>query len=454
MRLRGLIFERFATFERAEVSFCAASGAPLDTVVLVGDSGAGKTALLQGVGALLSEAVGAGSELSARYARHPTESTRCRLVFDDSVAGDPHDERVPERHAGGGRLIVTLEKVVSKDAPPSPLRGNPPDVFDRWRRANTKAVPRRVAFSSARGLRASDGGRAGPDDMTEVRLGESAGSEIDWLVDLSHGPHWGTAVRALDGVLWPHQVRQVGANGELVFTAATGLATPEELGGAFSSVLHMTLELLRLSVDRPREELVFVVDDIDVHLHPRWQARIIGDLRRAFPHVQLVVSTHSPFVAASVEPHQVFRLDRGEANEGGRVLRVADRIQRGAPSSSVMELAFGTPDLPGPRWVHVPEFEIRREILRALEGDLPRGAVVYAFPDVVHVRDVRDAFGEQILPKTEGATGHVFFVDYEPGAPWGHPCAYVFRTGEGRLSRNRAIWPPPNLDRFIAIGRR
>src|SRR5690606_18917537 len=100
----------------------------------------------------------------------------------------------------------------------------------------------------------------------------------------------------------------VTAEGELVFATGAGLASSAELGDAFESVLVMTLELLRLSTDRADEELVYVIDDIDAHLHPRWQARILGDLRRAFPRVQLVATTHSPYLVASVEPHQVFRL--------------------------------------------------------------------------------------------------------------------------------------------------
>ena len=59
MRLRGLVFERFVTFERAEVSLCDDSGAPLDVVLFVGESASGKSALLRGMSSLLAEAVGA-----------------------------------------------------------------------------------------------------------------------------------------------------------------------------------------------------------------------------------------------------------------------------------------------------------------------------------------------------------------------------------------------------------
>ncbi len=45
---------------------------------------------------------------------------------------------------------------------------------------------------------------------------------------------------------------------------------------------------------------IVLIDEIDYHLHPNWQRRILNDLRRTFPRVQFVVTTHSPFVVQSL----------------------------------------------------------------------------------------------------------------------------------------------------------
>ncbi len=57
------------------------------------------------------------------------------------------------------------------------------------------------------------------------------------------------------------------------------------------------------------EEVVFLVDEIEAHLHPRWQRlllpallSVMGELQSAAK-VQLLVTTHAPLVLASVEPH-------------------------------------------------------------------------------------------------------------------------------------------------------
>lgn len=464
MRLRGLVFERFVTFERAEVNLCDPCdemGAPLDVVLFVGESGVGKSALLRGIAGLLSEAVGAGDELGEQDVRRTASIARCRVVIDDVVGSAELGAGASEtRGNGGGRLIVTLEKELrtgSSASAPAPLRAMPAQAFERWRRAMEEEAAPRAAFSIASAGASDDDDTAGDraaDGGTES-LDDGGDPLIEWFIGIRGGPAWDLALRALDRVLWPYAFNHVTTEGDLVFSSAAGLASSSELGDAFESVLVLVLELLRLSTARPNEELLYVIDDIDAHLHPRWQSRLIGDLRRAFPRVQLVATTRSPFVVASVEPHQVFRLEMlgDAAGAGVRVVRVSDRIQKGATVSSVMDLAFGAPELPGPRWAHAPPPAVRREVLAALDDDLTRGAVVYVLPEPVHVRDVRDAFGEPVLPAAEGGTGHLFFIDREPGVAWGHPCEYVFRARDGRLARHRAIWPPPNLDRFVVIGR-
>jgi predicted ATP-binding protein involved in virulence len=59
-----------------------------------------------------------------------------------------------------------------------------------------------------------------------------------------------------------------------------------------------------------RVEGVVLIDEIDLHLHPKWQREVLGDLRRTFPRLQFVVTTHSPFIIQSLdERDQLVNLD-------------------------------------------------------------------------------------------------------------------------------------------------
>lgn len=89
-------------------------------------------------------------------------------------------------------------------------------------------------------------------------------------------------------------------------------------------------------------EGVVLVDEIDLHLHPRWQRVVLGGLRKAFPKLQFIVTTHSPQVLSSIENRQVRRLVNGgfshrevlvEGRDSNAILRdlmsTDDRDERG-----------------------------------------------------------------------------------------------------------------------------
>jgi predicted ATP-binding protein involved in virulence len=61
---------------------------------------------------------------------------------------------------------------------------------------------------------------------------------------------------------------------------------------------------LQKDVFKETEGLV-LIDEIDLHLHPQWQRRIVAILQEAFPKIQFVLTTHSPLVLASKGAHVV-----------------------------------------------------------------------------------------------------------------------------------------------------
>ena len=63
-------------------------------------------------------------------------------------------------------------------------------------------------------------------------------------------------------------------------------------------------------------EGVVLIDELDLHLHPRWQRVALPRLRDAFPRLQFIISTHSPQVLSSAENRQVRRLFGGALQEG------------------------------------------------------------------------------------------------------------------------------------------
>jgi predicted ATP-binding protein involved in virulence len=50
---------------------------------------------------------------------------------------------------------------------------------------------------------------------------------------------------------------------------------------------------------------IVLIDEIDMHLHPGWQQRIVEAFRRAFPQLQLIATTHSPAVLSTVDSESI-----------------------------------------------------------------------------------------------------------------------------------------------------
>ena len=56
---------------------------------------------------------------------------------------------------------------------------------------------------------------------------------------------------------------------------------------------------------------VVLLDEIDLHLHPSWQCRLVPILKKVFPKMQFIVTTHSPLVLTGFDAHEIVRLEFG-----------------------------------------------------------------------------------------------------------------------------------------------
>ena len=56
---------------------------------------------------------------------------------------------------------------------------------------------------------------------------------------------------------------------------------------------------------------IVLIDELDLHLHPKWQRRIAGDLMRIFPSLQFFATTHSPQIIGELQPKQCLNLCSG-----------------------------------------------------------------------------------------------------------------------------------------------
>ncbi len=90
----------------------------------------------------------------------------------------------------------------------------------------------------------------------------------------------------------------------------------EQLSAGYKAVLAMVMDIsARMSEANPhlgnQSEAIILIDELDLHLHPKWQQTILSDLRRTFPNAQFIVTTHSVHIISSIQKETLFTLKDG-----------------------------------------------------------------------------------------------------------------------------------------------
>lgn len=86
----------------------------------------------------------------------------------------------------------------------------------------------------------------------------------------------------------------------------------DQLSDGYKTVLAMVMDIsARMAEANPytpnplHSEAIIMIDEVDLHLHPRWQQHILIDLQRTFPNAQFIVTTHSPQILTTVEAQYI-----------------------------------------------------------------------------------------------------------------------------------------------------
>lgn len=94
----------------------------------------------------------------------------------------------------------------------------------------------------------------------------------------------------------------------------------EFLSSGYKSILYLLFSIIKEIEFRFKEHQlkaedfdgIILIDEVEVHLHPEWQERIINVLCDTFKNAQFIVTTHSPHVIQSAEPNEIIALNLDE----------------------------------------------------------------------------------------------------------------------------------------------
>lgn len=114
-----------------------------------------------------------------------------------------------------------------------------------------------------------------------------------------------------------------------------------------------------------------LIDEVDLHLHPRWQREMVDDVRSLFPRLTFVVTTHNPVTLLGARPGEIFVLERDPT---GRLSAVQRDIPPGTGVEAILTGAvFGLPSALDNDTVRL--LDRHRELLRAAPESAERREV-------------------------------------------------------------------------------
>jgi hypothetical protein len=153
-----------------------------------------------------------------------------------------------------------------------------------------------------------------------------------------------TVRRVIDGLL-PGDVHISRVDSERVyFQSVGGAEVPvHDLSDGYRSFLALAIDVLRHLAQSNRDfdqiieteggepriaaEGVILIDEVDAHLHPLWQREIGFRLRRTFPKIQFIVTSHSPFVAQAASDGGLIVLQEMGAAGAVEPVRPVDSVK-------------------------------------------------------------------------------------------------------------------------------
>ncbi len=142
----------------------------------------------------------------------------------------------------------------------------------------------------------------------------------------------------------------------------------EEMSDGYRAALALLTDILRHLISaygtddltervdgklRIKRSGVVLIDEVDAHLHPEWQREIGFWLKRHFPNIQFLVTTHSPIICQAADPNGLFVLPEPGSAVPPAALSEQDykKVIASRPDTILLTPAFGLQNTRSPRAV-------------------------------------------------------------------------------------------------------
>lgn len=368
MFLRRIRIRNVRSIGSLDISFTGPNGRPRAWTYLLGENGLGKSTVLRSIALVL-----AGGEAQAELVGNPDDWIRLKhseaeIIADFSTAKGESRRTSVKFERGSGTLAFLHSNTTAREQLDAALAKAERNYFVAGygvtRRPYSSPLSSRVIEQqSYRARRARALASLFSNDATLVSI-ES------WAMDLDYRkPNLGLDIvrRAFDTLL--QDVNFSGINRDrrqLEFQTADGVLPLGALSEGYQAMaawcgdlLFQITETFGDHKDPLKTRGLLLVDELDLHLHPNWQRRLVQFLKRTFPQMQVVASTHSPLTVHQANENELHILRRKPDG-------VTADVYEGAPNKLLLHQLIQSPVF-GLETLDSPQVAEVRDELRVLQ---------------------------------------------------------------------------------------
>lgn len=394
MYLDRIRLKNLRGFDVLDFSFLRSDATFAGWTVITGDNGSGKSTLLKAIALALvgPDAARALQPSFHRWIREgaQTASIEIDVVFSTGEDGFVDMGRTPVGQRFGAKLVLTTtskEPALSVTNPTGKAGQKSYQTPQRsiWSLSATGWFScgygpfRRVFGASPEATRLM----VAPTTERFVTMFHEAASlaEVNqWLLGLNHKrlERRPIETRQLDEVLeilrddlLPNEmvIDDVDSDGLWLRDRNNVRLAWSEMSDGYRAALALLCDILRNMsnvfgseslIERDADGRIFVnkggivlIDEVDAHLHPEWQREVGFWLKRHFPRVQFIVTSHSPLICQAVDEGGLFVLPEPGSESRPRRISEEERqhIVAGRPNEILLSQAFGLENTRSPRAV-------------------------------------------------------------------------------------------------------
>lgn len=347
-----LVLKQFKCFKgRQEISFATEDGKVAQWTFLVGENGVGKTTVLQALASLYPVVPKRGSRLSLLAESYGIDFFSKPTLSEDFTVEAEYHQGPLNAESFDPAIFGAQSRGASIDRLEFLLQLAADDITLTFRdnityKANYRHIPRSplvVGYGASRavakyGLAADKGRSLAANSLfnPEVALQDPE----DWLLQSdyisrfnqneSEGYSQAQKLQsALLDILPNVTAISVRAPDDVhdrpwvAFDTAQGVMDYRSLSVGYQSTIAWVVDLaIRMIENYPdavyplEKPALVLIDEVDIHLHPRWQRSITSHLGRIFPATQFIATTHSPLIIqGAVKANLVLLRPRGDEVE-------------------------------------------------------------------------------------------------------------------------------------------